>query len=109
MQKKNKDHLFKHAYKRAWQRYDLEITRAEYEKMCNDIRCKNPNVLFLVKESNTRTHWLVNDYLIAVYHTQLNGICTFRPPDAIHSYLSGSEHFEIRKQIKGWTPFREDD
>ncbi len=42
---------------------------------------------FLGRESNTRTHWMVNDYLIAVYDSKRQSIATFLPPEAINNYL----------------------
>lgn len=107
--KKNRDHLFKHSKERILQRYDVELSRSAYEKMCDSIRHEKPNALFLIKESNTRTHWLIDDKYIAVYHTKLKAICTFRPANSIWDYLPSSDHFKIRKYIKGWVKMPSDD
>lgn len=105
--RKTIEHLFKHARRRALTRYGLELSRQEYNAICLAIKTGAKNATFLVRETNSRTHWLINDTYIVVYDKNIGGVSTFLPPDAIHNYLTGSDFFKVRRIIKGWHP--EDD
>jgi hypothetical protein len=82
---KRKHHQFKHAQRRLRERYDVWIDEKEYEQMILDIQKQKGE--FLGYESNSRTHWLINGYLIAVYDKTRKSIATFLPPEAINNYL----------------------
>lgn len=97
-EKKTADVLFHHAQKRALQRYDLELSRHEYDRMISAIR-NHHDVNFLKRESYSRTHWLVFDKYIVVYNNVAKGIATFLPPEAIWGYLGANQIQE--KQATG--------
>jgi hypothetical protein len=84
--KKTVADYFKHARRRAIERYDLWLTRREYEQMIQEIQ--QGKHLLLQRESCSRTHWLVSGQYIVVYEKVRKGIVTFLPPEAIDNYLT---------------------
>ena len=67
------------------ERYGVWVENADYERMINDIQ--RGKACFLGRESNSRTHWMVDLYLIAVYDNKRRSIATFLPPEAIDNYI----------------------
>ena len=86
--------LFHHAARRCFERYQVELTQKMYFRFNDQIRSNSPNVLFLRKESCSRYHWLIDDHMIVVYNTNLNGIVTFLPPEAIWDYVKAPRKHE---------------
>lgn len=82
--KKTIDDQSKHARRRAHERYGIYLTDEDYKKLIERIKRNDCEVL--LKESNTRTHFLV-DCFIVVYDKARGSIATFLPPEAIHTYL----------------------
>lgn len=82
---KEKQHQFKHAQRRLRERYDVWIDEKDYDSMIADIQKQRAE--FLGRESHSRTHWLVRDFMIAVYDSKRKSIATFLPPEAINNYL----------------------
>ena len=97
---KTKEILFKHAKKRAAERYDLELTWQMFERYNHKIRMNDKSCYPLAKESLRLTHWLIDDTYIVIYDKQRHAIVTFLPPDAIHNYLTGSTYFQDRKNLR---------
>lgn len=83
--RKTKDILFKHARRRIRERYDIWLDHAMYDRMIVDIQ--KEIACFLGRESHTRTHWMLDGFLIAVYDSKRSAISTFLPPEAIDNYL----------------------
>jgi hypothetical protein len=82
---KVKDDLYRHAKKRLLERYGVGLTRELYEEMISKIQ--NHKALHLLKESNYRCHYLVDDQYIAIFDKRRQAISTFLPPEAIIGYL----------------------
>lgn len=78
-------HLISHARRRAKERYNLFLSEEDIEKMNERIR--GGDAKHLMTESLTRAHFLVDDFLIAVYNSKLKSIATFLPPQCIFQYL----------------------
>ena len=102
---KTREILFKHAKRRAVERYEFEIDQNTFENFNHRIMEYSKNriangILFLKKESNRLVHYLIDDIYIVVFCKQRKAITTFLPPDAIHNYLTGSKYFENRKKWK---------
>jgi hypothetical protein len=76
---------FKHAIKRARERYDEWFTIKDMERMSLLIR--QGKAKHLLNESHSRTHWLIEDKYIVVYNKNLSAITTFLPPEKIFLYL----------------------
>ena len=97
MGRKTAKDCYRHAIKRARERYDAFFTFDEMEVLSRRIRqCNVPGragVVHLLTESGTRTHWLIDDQFIVVYNRNLKAITTFLPPDAIYSYLPVRQGF----------------
>lgn len=83
-----------HARRRLRERYEIEITVEEYLQICNYIkkRDRKPGMsIFVEKETNRITHWLVNLEVWAgeelwvpvTYDKQRKRISTFLPLEAI--------------------------
>lgn len=84
MSAKTIEHYFRHARRRALQRYDLHLEMPDYLAMVKVIQQGKAMLLF--RESNARSHWLIEDRYIAVYDNTRKGISTFLPPEAIINY-----------------------
>lgn len=82
---KTKWHLYKHASRRIRQRYGVWIEEPEWNRMNRDIQ--QGKAQFLGRESHSRSHWMIDGYLIAVYDNKRQGIATFLPPEAINNYI----------------------
>lgn len=76
---------YRHAMRRARERYDSWFTFDDLERMGRGIR--QGKAKHLLNESHSRSHWLVDDMYIVVYNNQLRAITTFLPPENIYSYL----------------------
>lgn len=87
---KTAEDCFKHAIKRARERYGLWLTTNELKILSEQV--KTNRALHLKTESRTRTHWLVEDKYIVVYNKNLQAITTFLPPECIYNYL-GNHHY----------------
>lgn len=83
--KKTDNILFKHAKKRALERYQLELSETLWRQLAGKIQ--NQIATFLWKESNSRVHYLVDDQFVVVYDKTRHAITTFLPPESIHGYL----------------------
>lgn len=79
--------LYGHVARRARERYDIDLSFERYMELSNKVRERSSDCVFLMKESNSRTHYLLEDQYIVVYHKGIGGICTFLPPEAIWSYI----------------------
>ncbi len=75
----------KHAIRRARERYQAFFTIKEMEQLSRRIRERDAK--FLLVESGSRTHWLIDGQYIVVYNKNLNAITTFLPPEAIWNYV----------------------
>lgn len=80
---------YRHAIKRARERYQMFFTLKEMETLSR--RVKNRDAKFLLAESHSRSHWLIDDQYIVVYNKNLGAITTFLPPEAIYNYLGGAD------------------
>jgi hypothetical protein len=103
---KTKEILYKHSKRRALQRYDLDLTWPIFEqwnqrirRTLNDRRLEL-GCLWLAKESQRLSHWLIDDIYIIVFDGQRNAICSFLPPDAINNYLKGADWIKNRQAMK---------
>jgi len=83
--KKSRMDYFRHAKKRAFERYGLSLSSDDWERLNRQV--VNGKGLLLLSESNNRTHWLLEDQYIVVYEKSRKGIVTFLPPEMIMSYL----------------------
>lgn len=83
--KKTAKHCYKHAIRRARERYQVFFTIDEMEKLSQRITRREAKHLWT--ESGSRTHWLLDDQFIVVYNKNTKAITTFLPPEAIWSYL----------------------
>jgi AraC-like DNA-binding protein len=71
----------RHFRRRLSERYGLTITAEEYFRLCKDVREQRARALF--RESNTRTHWLIDVRGVsvrAVYDKTQGALATALPP-----------------------------
>lgn len=80
--------LHKHAAKRALERYHEFFTLKDMEDLSRSIQ--QGEAKFLLNESHSRSHWLIQDKFIVVYNKHLKAITTFLPPESIWCYLEAS-------------------
>lgn len=83
--RKTADDLFRHAKKRALQRYGVEITPGRMNALVKEIH-ENKSVM-LLRESNNRSIHFVSDFFLVVYDKSKRTIATFLPPEALKGYL----------------------
>lgn len=105
--KKTREIQFKHAQKRARERYGLFLTFEDYMSFVNLIRegTSSKRVLPLGRESISRSHFLIDDMYIVVYDKTRQSIATFLPADAINNYLpliNGRPSFMGREHTKSY-------
>lgn len=81
---------FKHAIKRARERYDEWFTLKDLERMSQAVR--QGKAVHLLTESHSRSHWFLDDKFIVVYNRNLGAITTFLPPEKIFLYLPLKKH-----------------
>ena len=80
-----------HAIQRAEERYGLELSMQEIERIEFRIR-QNHECLFLEKSSNTRSLWLMrvdNVMVVVVYNNAQKCLSTFLPIWYAKRYLNG--------------------
>lgn len=94
---KTREHLYKHARKRAMERYHLDLTPALYEEMITLIQ--RNKCFSLGKESVTRSHFMIHSQYIVVYDCKRKAISTFLPPEAIWNYLPLDERGKPAKIV----------
>lgn len=82
---KTAKHCYRHAIKRARERYDEWFTFTDLERMSAAIR--QGRAVHLMTESHSRSHWLLDDKFIVVYNRNLKAITTFLPPETVFNYL----------------------
>lgn len=71
--------------KRASERYGAWFTIQEMAEL--SARVERGEAKFLLRESGTRAHFLIDGVYIVVYNKALDAITTFLPPDCIYNYL----------------------
>lgn len=74
----------KHARRRFAERYDRTLSVEEYSIFCKMIIDRTNNVCYIKKESNIKTHWVIEFHdmkILAVYDKLRHGIVTFLPFD----------------------------
>jgi hypothetical protein len=86
---KTADDCRRHAKRRVVERYGEFLSFDEIKAL--ELKLQNRQGLHLKKESNTRSHWLLEDKYIVVYNKNLRAIVTFLPPDAIINYLPSNK------------------
>lgn len=79
---------YRHAIRRAQERYQTFFTVKEMETLSK--RVMNGEAKHLFTESGSRSHWLLDDQFIVVYNKKLQAITTFLPPENIYSYIGKS-------------------
>lgn len=85
MKKKKKSDLIKHAILRYKERYLLDIDKDNIEKWNGDIRRNRDNVSLINRQSNTRSLYLINNKIYAIYNHNLKCICTFLTKEMINN------------------------
>lgn len=88
---KTADDCRRHAKRRVTERYGVFLSYEEIKELETMIQTRRG--LHLKKESNTRSHWLLEDRYIVVYNKNLRAIVTFLPPDAIMNYLPSNKEY----------------
>lgn len=80
LKRKTKADLAAHFKMRLQQRYGITINKDGYKALIQQVQ--SGAAKFLFKESNTRTHFLLNEGgtdVVAVYNSQLKALCTALP------------------------------
>lgn len=77
--------MFRHARRRLIERYGVWLEEKDFKNLV--ARIQKGEATFLGHESASRSHWLIDDQWIAVYHKPKKCIATFLPPEAIDNYL----------------------
>lgn len=77
----------KHAIRRARERYQAFFTYKEMEDFGRLIQRQDRRAKHLWTESQTRSHFLLDDQFIIVYNKKLRAITTFLPPESIWAYI----------------------
>ena len=75
--KKTKKHLIKHSLRRYYERYGEEISKSQIEEWNSQIKKSKDNIELLDKQSLTRSVYLIDKNIYAVYNSNLKCICTF--------------------------------
>ena len=74
--RKKKKHLIKHSLKRYFERYKQEIDENQILAWNGDIKKNRDNVKLIEKQSLTRSLYLINSNIYAIYNHNLKCICT---------------------------------
>lgn len=82
---KTEKDCFRHAIRRARERYDEWFTLKDLERMSTAVR--QGRAVHLLTESHSRSHWFLEDKFIVVYNRNLKAITTFLPPETVFNYL----------------------
>ena len=83
--KKKPQDLRIHAKKRFLERYGFEINSDKLNGWVKKIQEQDQDVVFIKKQSNSRTLYLIENQYYAVYNKNLHCICTFLTKEMVNS------------------------